>query len=1017
MKLFSNMKIGVKITIGVALLMVMGLGTLGLISYQSASKALYESMHDAMRRQADDGANLVAKRMLILMAEVEGIAAMSEIRSMVWEQQQAVLTENLTRIGCKRLGVVKPDGQYNTTDNGNSNLGDRVYVQKALAGETNISDPINSKIDNQMVLAVAAPIKKAGEVEGVLVAIYDVKALSEIANSIKFGQDDAGYAFIINKAGTTIAHPNMDLVLQQDNDFINIKKDPGLRELVALERKMVNRETGFGIYAYNKVQKYMSYAPIPDSEWSLALTIPRAVVFQAVENLKLVYLGFTLFFIILGVGGSFLFAKFVINKPIGKLVNVAQALAEGDIETQIQVKSGDEIGILGQAFQAMIETIKQQANAAQRIAAGDLAVSLNVKSERDILTRSLNRVVESLRELVAETQTLTEAGMTGNLGVRGNIEKFTGGYREIVEGINQTLNAVMEPLTYASGYIQKMADGSELEEIDNVYQGDFRTLMENLNSVRISLNTLQDETGMLARAAVAGELTVRGDLDKLKGGYREIVQGINATLDAFVQPLEEAGNVIGRMSYNDFTQEMSSTYQGMFQRFATSINLIRTRFLSIQDALVKASEGNTSRLEEIKQVAQRSKNDQLVPAMIKMLQTIQDMIDEVNGLTAACLAGNLKVRGNAGRFEGGYRTVIEGFNKTLDAANEPVTEAVSVLQEMAQGNLETGMKGDYQGDHAVLKEALNSTIGALNEALSDIHNATQQVAAGATQVADSSQVLSQGASEQASTMEEISASITEIAAQTKQNAANANQANELSLVAKDKAIQGNEHMKAMLEAMEEINVSSANISKIIKVIDEIAFQTNILALNAAVEAARAGQYGKGFAVVAEEVRNLAARSAKAAKETTDMIEGSIKKVENGTEIANETAMALNEIVTGVTRSTELVGEIAVASNEQATGIAQINQGIDQVSQVTQSNTATSEQGAAASEELSSQAQLLSEAVGRFRIKGVQETQPITAKQTAASRLTGPVTNPGRNRPDNQGRRAKITLEDQEFAKY
>jgi methyl-accepting chemotaxis protein len=232
-------------------------------------------------------------------------------------------------------------------------------------------------------------------------------------------------------------------------------------------------------------------------------------------------------------------------------------------------------------------------------------------------------------------------------------------------------------------------------------------------------------------------------------------------------------------------------------------------------------------------------------------------------------------------------------------------------------------------------------------------------------------MLSQGSTEQASSIEEITASMTQVSAQTKQNAANANQANQLALAAKENAVEGNGQMQGMVKAMAEINDSSSNISKIIKVIDEIAFQTNILALNAAVEAARAGQHGKGFAVVAEEVRNLAARSANAAKETTEMIENSIRKVEAGTEIANNTASALNKIVDGVAKAAELVGDIASASNEQATGIAQINQAISQVAQVVQTNSATAEESAAASEELSSQAELLKNAVNRFRLSKVK----------------------------------------------
>lgn len=353
-----------------------------------------------------------------------------------------------------------------------------------------------------------------------------------------------------------------------------------------------------------------------------------------------------------------------------------------------------------------------------------------------------------------------------------------------------------------------------------------------------------------------------------------------------------------------------------------------------------------------------------------------------------------------------------------------IRDQALAAERIAAGDLTIEVKVKSEND--LLGKKLSEMVEKNNLVLTNIASASEQVSSGAKQVSASSIALSQGATEQASSIEELTASLEEISSQTKLNAENADHANGLANTAKNNAVQGNIQMKEMLKSMEEINDASASISKIIKVIDEIAFQTNILALNAAVEAARAGQHGKGFAVVAEEVRNLAARSANAAKETTDMIEGSIKKVEVGTKIARDTAEALSEIVDGVERVAGLVSEIAAASNEQSVGIGQISQGIMQVSEVVQTNSSTSEESAAASEELSSQAILLKEMVDKFKLKqntkvydSLEQLNPEILRmleKMSEKKNIKPITAKDANEEASPAK-LKISLSDNEFGKY
>ncbi|HEX9061950.1 MAG TPA: methyl-accepting chemotaxis protein [Clostridia bacterium] len=451
----------------------------------------------------------------------------------------------------------------------------------------------------------------------------------------------------------------------------------------------------------------------------------------------------------------------------------------------------------------------------------------------------------------------------------------------------------------------------------------------------------------------------------------------------------------------------------LMKSFGKMIANIREQALTVE----KIASGNMNI-----DVKANSDNDLLNKKLIEMIQTIKDLITDIGDLSNAAVDGRLSERGDERKYNGDFKNIINGINKTLDAVVQPIKEATSVLEEMSKGSLQVEVKGNYKGDHAIIKDAINNTIVAFNEVLGSINSASEQVASGAKQISSSSQALSQGSTEQASSIEEITASINGIASQTRQNAANANQANELASTVKEKAVQENKQMAEMVKAMTEINDSSNNISKIIKVIDEIAFQTNILALNAAVEAARAGQHGKGFAVVAEEVRNLAARSADAAKETTAMIEGSIKKVDTGTKISNETAAALNQIVDGIAKAADLVGEIAAASNEQASGITQVNQAIAQVAQVVQINSATSEESAASSEELSSQAELLKELVGNYKLKkNISYKDNITTLTPEVMKMLENLASNDhvshREVRSESFPKSRITLDDGEFGKY
>ena len=689
--------------------------------------------------------------------------------------------------------------------------------------------------------------------------------------------------------------------------------------------------------------------------------------------------------LILGIAATLLtllFAWFItrsITGPVNTVVGAANKMAEGDFNFKLDVDTKDEVGVLAKAVEA---------------------------------------VQASVQSLIADAGMLSQAAVAGKLATRADASKHQGDFQKIVVGVNDTLDAVINPLNVAANYVDRISKGDIPNKITDSYNGDFNILKNNLNTCVDAVNLLVSDAGMLAKAAVDGKLATRADTAKHQGDFQAIVKGVNDTLDAVIGPLNVAAGYVDRISKGDIPNKITDTYNGDFNILKNNLNTCVdavNALVSDANMLAKAAvdgklatradaskhqgdfqkivAGVNNTLDAVigplnvtaKYVDDISKG--VIPPIItdnyngdfnviktnlnNMVKMMSDLLAQTDILIKGAVAGELETRANADLFVGGWNELVAGVNDILNNVVPPIQDVQRVMGALEQGDMTQTITASYQGDFNTLKEAINNTIAKLIDTITQINTAADALTNAASQVSATAQSLSQSSSEQAASVEETTSSMEEMTASISQNTENAKVTDGMASKSAKEAAEGGEAVNKTVEDMK-------SIAGKIGIIDDIAYQTNLLALNAAIEAARAGDHGKGFAVVAAEVRKLAERSQIAAQEIGNLASSSVKQAERA-------GMLLTEMVPSIRKTSDLVQEIASASQEQSSGVAQINGAMGQLNQTTQQNASASEELAATAEELGAQANELQQTMTFFKLEDGSRTSRSVHKSAPPAR--------------------------------
>jgi methyl-accepting chemotaxis protein len=563
-----------------------------------------------------------------------------------------------------------------------------------------------------------------------------------------------------------------------------------------------------------------------------------------------------------------------------------------------------------------------------------------IRASQAAYTESVTKLINYQEELMKKTGDEADKGVQSALMmiiVLGIVAIVLGMVIALLIVRNLMKQLGGEP-DYAAEAVHKIAQG-DLSANLVVKPGDTTSLVYSLKTMQDSLRGIVAEIKKIVDDANKGDFSTKMDLNGKAGYTKELSDLLNQLSNTVDGAFKDTIRVADALARGDLSQKVTTEYQGAYNQVKVSVN-------TTADSLTK-------------------------------------IVAEIRDIVAAANKGDFSIKLDMSGKAGYTKELSELLNQLSDTVDQAFKDTIHVAQALAKGDLTQVVTRDYQGAFNDVKQNLNDTVGNLKNLVNEVKVSVDSIGTASKEIASGNTDLSQRTEEQASSLEETAASMEELTSTVKQNADNAKQANQLAHSASSVAEKGGSVVHEVVGTMSSINESSRKIVDIISVIDGIAFQTNILALNAAVEAARAGEQGRGFAVVAGEVRNLAQRSAAAAKEIKTLIGDSVEKVEVGTKLVDDAGKTMEEIVNAVKRVTDIMSEISAASNEQSQGIEQVNQAITQMDEVTQQNAALVEEAAAAAESLEEEAQNLTRSVSVFKMDNSQQAAvAVVAREVA-----------------------------------